>query len=563
MLPALRQAGQRSRWLLIATIFLCSTWIREAFPVVVIAAPHDDFLFITVADSLLQGRWLGAYNQLTHAKGVAYPVFLALNHLTGLPLKLTEHLLYLGSALFFCLALGRVFASRWLTVMAFALMAFIPAPWSPVVGGRVVREGLYVSLVLLLQALAMRCYVEWNGAPVAQELRQKKFSLISLGLLGGVFWLTREEGVWILPSMAILVGYWIWTRARQAWSSRAAAMYLGLPLVLALVPVHAVNSLNYLHYGVFRNNDFDSPDFVGAYGALSRIRHAEWRRYVVFPKDARERAYRFSPAARELEPYFEGDLGRAWRAIGCEQTRTDPCPEILSGWFMWALRDAVQAAGHYESAPKAAAFYRRLASEIDRACERSPGDCLPQRETLAPPWRTHYVKDTLMASGRIAATLLNLDGLPLAPGEGFGTPGQLATFARITHEPVAGSHAAQDTPGVGLRQGLARRLAHAERAILRIGLPLSLFLLASWVVLAMRSRKLHAGLVIAVALGTAVTTRVLLLGFLDATSIPSNNMLYLSPAVPLALALVLAAFRGFRDACRPYWCGPRAWQASA
>ena len=35
--------------------------------------------------------------------------------------------------------------------------------------------------------------------------------------------------------------------------------------------------------------------------------------------------------------------------------------------------------------------------------------------------------------------------------------------------------------------------------------------------------------------------RVLLLGFLEATSIPSNNMLYLSPALPLALALIPVA----------------------
>jgi len=40
------------------------------------------------------------------------------------------------------------------------------------------------------------------------------------------------------------------------------------------------------------------------------------------------------------------------------------------------------------------------------------------------------------------------------------------------------------------------------------------------------------------ALMAAIVTRVGLLGFLDATSIPSNNMLYLSPVVPMALSLV-------------------------
>ena len=47
-------------------------------------------------------------------------------------------------------------------------------------------------------------------------------------------------------------------------------------------------------------------------------------------------------------------------------------------------------------------------------------------------------------------------------------------------------------------------------------------------------------LVLAAALGT----RVVLLGFLEATSIPSNNMLYLSPVAPIALALVPAVLFG-------------------
>ena len=42
--------------------------------------------------------------------------------------------------------------------------------------------------------------------------------------------------------------------------------------------------------------------------------------------------------------------------------------------------------------------------------------------------------------------------------------------------------------------------------------------------------------VVCAALVAALSARVVLLGFLEATSIPSNNALYLSPVVPLALA---------------------------
>ncbi|MBX9832461.1 MAG: hypothetical protein K2X78_05390, partial [Burkholderiaceae bacterium] len=477
-------------------------------------------------------RWLGDYNHLTHAKGVAYPVFLALNQLTGSPLKLTEHILYLGTALYFCHMLGRVFNARWLTIVTFMLLAFNPAAWSPVVGGRVIREGLYTSLTLLMLALALRCYILPHGTSAAQALRKHWASLSLLGLVGGVFWLTREEGVWLLPSMGVLAAYGLIVSWRQGGTKLTALAYLGLPLLVAQVPIHTVNALNYQNYGVYRHNDFHSPDFMGAYGALSRIRHDAWQRYVVFPKDARERAYRFSAAARELKPHLEGELGQAWRAIGCEQTRTTPCPEILSGWFMWALRDAVLAAGHYQTAPQAAAFYRQLETQINTACDQSPGQCLPPRQTLVPPLRSHYAADALLASAQVATTLIKLYGLPIGPGEGFGTPGQLGTIARITHHPVGAPQ-----PSATLLQ-VARGLTELQRFILRYGLPLAL-LAGLWCTLqAIRNRKVNAGHAVAFALTAAVAVRVLLLGFLEATSIPSNNMLYLSPALPLALVLV-------------------------
>lgn len=532
MQPAAHKIGQRILWIFMAAIGLCSILLRQAFPIVAIAAPHDDYLFITLAESLLQGRWLGDYNHLTHAKGVAYPVFLALNQLAGWPLKLTEHILYLGAALYFCHMLGRVFNARWLTIVTFMLLAFNPAAWSPVVGGRAVREGLYISLTLLMLALALRCYILPHGISAAQTLRKNWAGLSLLGLVGGVFWLTREEGVWLLPSMGMLAAYGLIVRWRQGGTKLTALAYLGLPLLVAQVPIHTVNALNYQHYGVYRHNDFHSPDFMGAYGALSRIRHDAWQRYVVFPKDARERAYRFSAAARELKPHIEGELGQAWRAIGCEQTRTAPCPEILSGWFMWALRDAVLAAGHYQTAPQAAAFYRQLASQINTACDQYPGECLPQRQSLVPPWRLHYAADTLRASVQVATTLMSLHGLPIGPGEGFGTPGQLDTFARIAHELVNASP--QPTP----RHDVARALTAIERTLLRYGLPLAVILLALHALQAARTRRIGAGLAVSLTLAAAVIVRILLLGFLEATSIPSNNMLYLSPVLPLALALI-------------------------
>ena len=539
-------------------VFCISLWLRAAFPVFAIGhAGHDDLLFVTLAARIGQGHWLGDYNNLTHAKGAAYPIFLAANQATGLPVKLTEHLLYLSAALYFSSLLGRVYATQWATLSTFILLAFIPTAWNPDASGRIVREGLYVSLSLFLLALAVRCFVVRKTIPATGEAREKWPFLVLLGWVAGAYWLTREEGVWLLPALTVLYTYWIGSRRPVLRSWRLAGMFVFLPVIPALLVIGTVNSLNYFKYGVFRNNDFRSADFQAGYGALSRIKHGQWQRYVPFPQDARERAYRFSPAARELQPYFEGSGGEAWRNAGCMQTGIKPCPEILSGWFMWALRDAVAAAGHYRSAEEARAFYLRLAAEIDTACDLHPGDCLPYRETMVPPWRGHYIADTVGASWDVFKTLITLEGTPVAVAASLGSSDQLAQFALMTNGPLAPPVQCPDgacqtgpnlvAPGDSIRYALVRHLATLERMISEFGVPAAIVLWLVWIIMAVRRRRLDAGLVVSSALVAATGARVILLGFLEATSIPSNNMLYLVPVAPMALALIPAVAFGIID----------------
>jgi hypothetical protein len=411
-----------------------------------------------------------------------------------------------------------------------------------------------------------------------------------------------------------------------------------------------------MKYGVFRNNDFRSTDFLSAYGAISRIQHDEWRNYVVFPRDARERAYAVAPAAAELRPFFEGSGGEQWRKIGCNQMGIDPCPEILSGWFMWALRDAVKEAGHYGSAVSARDFYLRLASEIDDACDDHRLSCLPARATMVPPIRSSDVPDilptmwqltglltrfgsgavgappsagaqhnmdlfsdllsggisppvqhaegTLNVKGWIAARsgspqlwvenlkgsafLASLNFIPSPDvdaafaGQNFGTRRfELKTNCLMETCVLMMRSQGQDAVQVGiqtLRTGAnindpktvlyidskvragddtQRDRTPATSARIRTQLEVASIIALSYawvgpllskaacvllIVAAIRRGifNINAGLIaVAVSCAVAVATRIVLLSYLDATSIPSINDLYLSPATPFLIACII------------------------
>jgi len=69
-----------------------SLWLRSAVPVWAIVAPHDDFLFLRLAYNLGGGLWLGQFDNLTLAKGMAYPAFILAAFLAGIPLKIANSL---------------------------------------------------------------------------------------------------------------------------------------------------------------------------------------------------------------------------------------------------------------------------------------------------------------------------------------------------------------------------------------------------------------------------------------------------------------------------------------
>lgn len=553
-------------------IMAASLWIRMVFPIVAFGnAMHDDQLFVRFAAEIGLGHWLGDYNNLTHAKGIGYPLFLLLNHVVGLPLKFSEHLIYLVATLFFATTVCRISQSRITGWAVLVVLAFTPVAWMGSASSRVMREGLYTPECLALLAFGLYCWVLPHAHPKVLArtwpISASWKLLAGFGVVAGLFWLTREEGVWLAPAMLVMAMYSVWSvrRSRDQWL--AAAVSFALPAMVAALIVGMVNLINYAAYGVFRNNDFRSADFQAGYGALARIQHEHWQRYVVWPKDAREKAYAMSAAARELLPFFEGQSGEQWRQIGCTQTGLSPCTEILSGWFMWALRDAVAGAGHYKDAQSASAFYRRLADEIDQGCAQNGSVCLPARATLVPPWRDEYLRDTLLGTYLIYRTLTTFNMESPSFIASGGTPKQLQFFALVTNGPLAPTEGAPQvepqlmSPRDTVRMSVARTLTECQRVFLSHGLPVAMLAWMVWVLVVLVRRRPTASFVMATALMAAVVTRLVLLGFLEISSIPSNNLLYLTPVVPMALALpVVMGWAGLQGMLCLHVLGRTLWR---
>lgn len=385
---------------------------------------HDDRLFLNLASALLSGKWLGPYNNLTLAKGPFYPIFIAVAFILGIPLLLAQHLLYITACIIFVAALRPLLRPVSLPPV-YAILVFNPMSYTDGVMSRVLREGIYPALALLVVACAVGLLARFNR-PRKQLLAWS----IGFGFALSAFWLTREEGTWIAPSILIIIGL----ATVRAWQTRhidlrQLTLLCILPFSIWIVALGVVAGINKARYGVFATVEFKSADFLAAYGALSRVKHGHFRQYVPVPKETRERIYAVSPAFAELRQFLDGDGGKGWSTHGCQALSV--CDDIAGGWFMWTLRDAVAAAGHYTSGASAANYYRRLAEEVNTACAERRLDCIGKRASMMPPWNDAYVGPFFQTLARAAIYLAKYKDFYARSSPSIGTEDSLKLFRDV------------------------------------------------------------------------------------------------------------------------------------
>lgn len=535
--------------LVVLLVILTLIWLglMSGQPITALAdAIHDDRLFMNLAQHLSDGRWLGPFNNLTLAKGPLYPLWIALAYTTGMPLLLSQHLLVVAAGLVTVWAVRPVVRSAAALALVYGILLFNPVLFS---GTRVMRESIYPALVLLACATAIGVWLRRDGGPRALAA----WSALA-GLALGVVWVTREEGAWLLPTIGLLLGgtvVQIWRRGADRW--RRLLLVASAP-VLAMAVVGLVAAINLGVYGVFTVTEFTTAEWLAAYGAVTRVEPATRRPYVPLAREDRQRLYQVSPAFAELKRTLEGPSLAAWEGHSCQGVPL-ACGEVAGGWFMWALRDAVAEAGHYRSAPAALAYYRRLADEVNAACDGSILRCGPRRDSMAPVWHGEDGPRLLESLARATVYLVSFDGLPVAAGPSTGNEAGQQMFRRITRERLAPTWGASPVAIDGRDQRLLTGL-EAVHALYRQVTPvlagLALAGLAVGGIVAGRSQPSALALPI-LALLIAVASRVMLIALIDATSFAAVTAGYLGPAHGLLLLAGLLGGVALVTAARLAW----------
>ncbi|MGK5086068.1 hypothetical protein WDW86_00785 [Bdellovibrionota bacterium FG-2] len=516
-------------------VFLLLTILRfyllHGQPMLVGNSPYDDAGFVRTANYLIHGEWLGPYSDMTLIKGAFYPIWIALCHWFHISLHFSQQFLHIVACFTVLVAFRPIMGRGRIALALFTVMLFSPYLYSET---RVFREGIYGSLTLLILAISIGTAFRLHAS-----LKSLLPWLLSLGSILGFFWLTREEGVWILPSLAILCfGAIIKSHQEHLLKWLKIAWTLGIPMCVCCFWILLIAAINLKEYGLFETVEFNAPAFLNAYGSLQRLRVAPPRHRVPVTREMMKVAYSVSPAFLELKPLLDGDMGRN---AACEQF--PDCSDIGGGQFMWTFRLATAETGHYRFGAKAAmAYYQSIADQINSACNTGKIQCLAQTSSMFPtdPW--FFWNPILSQIGHGLYVVSHHGPLKLSWTEQSGPDHYVNTLRDVTGSVIVqpgwkDRHEPEPMNAFGQKTGAM--ILNFINVIYHGVLPYLLFLsfLAVFYLLSQKTTrqvKWTTGLVF-VSLWTAIMVRIILLSILDVTAFWGINSVYLSPLFDIVL----------------------------
>ena len=484
-------------------------------------AGHDDALFLFHGFNILSGHWLGNYNNLTLAKGPGWPIFMSFNAALGFPITLSLALLYLFACYFVSKFLFREGVSKNFVLLIFVLILFHPVIFP-----------IRASVINIYPALVLISFFGLSYAVFASNTKNK--NIFILGLFLGLFVITREEWLWIIPGLLIIIffGYLhsLKVKLPPIFFFKKLTFFFGASLLV----ISSVSSLNYYNYKIYQISDFNEKEFSSVLKNLNSIIIKQEIAYAPVPKEKRELAYRVSPTFSELRDYLE-DPKNGWKSAGC-QFYPQTCGDYAGGWFMWALRDGAASKGYYQNASSSLNFYKKVNNEIIDACNQKIINCNFSFIPFMP--NISHDQFTMIPKRFFNAIKMVIYGsnINLTAGESIGPIETLNKMYFFLGNPmhISSQSDVNNTykKALSIKNHLIKFYSKLMPVLFFLGL-LSFF--ASTIFTLIKKLSFHRFWVLSLGAWVLISTRLLILVLIDISSFPALDSLYSSVVYPLLI----------------------------
>ena len=324
----------------------------------------DQYTYLTSGSNYY---WGVNYNMTAFCRLPLYPLFVGFISFSGIPYRIGIELIYALAAFIFARGVRRYADSEVAGLVAFSGVVFLPITFY--IFNSLLTESMEGAVLLALLGF-------WLGARGQQKVPFWGGQAIPMGVCLSAWLLCRDELPLVVATSAMMmladIGHaWKGNQYQWTWNSFGLRRFFQLHLTaiaFCMIVVIAVCTLNFVKFGQFVRSDMQMPSYCATYRGLLRIdvSHESVQPYVAISRAAREQAYRASPAFGALKEFLE-DPHSPWRTVSAENGIKN---DIGSGWFYWALRDAVAKKLGRESSQQPAsvdAYFTSIATQLDEA----------------------------------------------------------------------------------------------------------------------------------------------------------------------------------------------------
>jgi len=363
-------------------------------PEIRLNSPHDDLLGVQEAKAIMDGNWLGSWNNRIFIKPPGYSIFLSYSQFFTNSTIIIIHIFYILASIYFIVGLLHVESLGTRKSKIFARIAFVFLIFNPVLFAtefsRYYRISLNTVFVLTFLAVTQRfvTHLEFTF----QEISKVSFSRLKpilwtgfiVGLIYSGLYLTRTDSYWLLYPFILVVIFQslrAFIRTRKG-ISQIKHIAISLFLIAAVtfvgfsLPVGAVMMKNKQNYGVWQVEDYYSGPFAKAFKLWSSVEVPEEpTQSIPISHAKRAMVYGISKTASQLEPFLEGPPVKNmtdWKSFNCANTGI--CNEAGS-WFSYELRDAAVAAASITNEKEFQSFFSQIALDIETNCSSGALKC--------------------------------------------------------------------------------------------------------------------------------------------------------------------------------------------
>ena len=352
---------------------------------------YDDNMMVDMAVQIRAGDWLGEYTSNTLVKGPFFPFLLAVINYLGFSYIGVMNLIYTIACIYFIYTIKDIFKTKKSLFAIYLVLLFNPVSYAFWTLQRVYRNGITLAQAIVVIGSLFAMY---------QRRNKKVRDMLHFAIIGGLtlasLWLTREDGIWILPfvlvvTLIVLISI-LYMKIKEKKKFKITKTLVGkvivsiLPLIILFGSMNLIRTINYAKYGVYVYNEINDGYFGKVIKAMYSVKTDEDIQYVTVTRNKLNKIYEYSETLSSIKPQMEASMD-AWDY----NDRHPGDTQVEDGWFWWALKEAGENAGIYENAQTANEFYRKVYEEIEQA--KKDGNLETQMSmpsNLMSPWKASY-----------------------------------------------------------------------------------------------------------------------------------------------------------------------------